>query len=153
MEKFPLQIQTALFSKSKLLITAIVISWRKQNTEELEINAVWDVEIMHNLFFAAQNLHSTRNKFFNPLFYFPKFRMHCSFIAEAASLVRQIQTWKSTFWKHPDKWYVTMAFWMPSHLLSFVLLRCKADAQSNGPSWSPDNKVKVQSQQDVIFHK
>lgn len=53
MEKFPLQIQTAPFSKPKLLITAIVNSWRKQNTEELEINAIWDVEIMHNLFCAA----------------------------------------------------------------------------------------------------
>lgn len=53
MEKFPLQIQTVPFSKPKLLITAIVISWRKQNTEELEIKAIWDVEIMHNFFLGA----------------------------------------------------------------------------------------------------
>lgn len=46
------------------------------------------------------------------------------FIAEAASLVRQIQTWKSTFCKHRDKWYVTMAFWMPSYLLSFLAPCC-----------------------------
>lgn len=58
--------------------------------------------------------------------------MHFSFIAEAASLVRQIQTWKSTFWKHPDKWYVTMAFWTPSHLVSFVLLRGKAEHKAMG---------------------
>jgi len=48
-EKILLHLLAALFSNPILLITAIVISWRKQNTEELKDNAIWDMKIMHNL--------------------------------------------------------------------------------------------------------
>lgn len=96
---------------------------RKQHTEEFQFSAVCNNEACTQagyFFFFLHGLESARNDYID---LFSKFRMYFSYCRGS------FQTWQSTFCRHQDKWHVTMAFWMPSYLLSFLAL-CVAKMQS-----------------------